>query len=158
MIRKELRSCRGMIIEKFIAIEQLIAWLISWHYFGKENVDFMLNFFGNDQLNFGFKRNMLFHLFKPKNKDLKDKLNKLNRIRNLFCHSPLMSEQNDRNDNTEFFFRKIDSKQVVNTMLDPREKYMQFNILFLEIFKELNNLAKDNGWPERWFVPQDMKE
>lgn len=139
-----LRICRGRIIEKFIGVEQLLAGLITWHYFEKQNLEFTLNILGNDQSNFGFKRNIFLLLFKSETPDFIPSLNKLNKIRNIFSHAPMM-RKNDTSD--DYYFRNIDSDQPVNTELDPEKLNLEFNEIFPKVIVGLNKIAEIKGWP-----------
>lgn len=138
----ELRMCRGRVIEKFVAIEQFITELITRHYFGKENYDFTLNVLGDDQSNFGFKRNIFLHLFKPEKRFI-DNLNNLNKIRNIFSHAPLTHKHNEN----EYFFRKVDSENPINMDLNPKNLSDEFDETFPLVLTEFKKISENKGWP-----------
>ena len=52
---KEISKFRSEIIERFISIEQLVDIIISYHYFGYLNLDFVSQVLYDDSTNFGLK-------------------------------------------------------------------------------------------------------
>src|SRR3989344_571966 len=143
MKENELRLARGKIAEKFIGIEQIIAAIVCYYYLGKEDVNFMLNILGNDQATFGFKRNMLQKLIAIDDVFLQN-LNKLNKIRNIFLHSPRMG---DSNDSGNFYFRNPESTNPVNKELDPEKLLEDFMTIFPETYLRLHKEAVKLGMP-----------
>ena len=123
MDREQIRITRGRVIENFVAIEQMIAATVCWHYLGHEDLDFILNIFGNDQANFSFKRNVFLHIYELENTDFAHKLNRLNKIRNLFIYSPLVANSVEYKD---FFFRDPENDNPVNTKIDPNALFQEF--------------------------------
>src|SRR3989344_69721 len=63
---KNLQMTRGFIVDRFILIENLICTIISQHYLGHPDADFVVNVLGNELSNFGFKRNILEHIIEEK--------------------------------------------------------------------------------------------
>lgn len=143
MLRDEIRLSRGEIADKFVAIEQVIVSLISCNYFNKVDADFALNIFGDDQSNFGFKRNAFLHLFKIEDKNFITNLNRLNKIRNTFCHAPLTRSDPFSQD---YFFRETDDNSPVNINVNPKELLDEFNHVLPMVVNELNSVAKNKGW------------
>ena len=144
MQKDDLRICTGAITQKFVGIEQFIAGCISRYYFdGKENLDFILNVLGNEQSTFGLKRNVFLHLFKPEDPNFESNLGRLNTIRNMFAHAPLMH----KGDRCEFYFRDAKNKEKpANIDKDPKKFEDEFNQIFPLVVEEFKKIAQKQGW------------
>ncbi len=70
-------------------------------------------------------------------------LHRLNRIRNTFCHAPLMHPQGK----AEYFFREIDSEQIINMDVDPKDLYNEFNNICPSIMSKFREIANKENWP-----------
>jgi hypothetical protein len=85
----QIRAYRGEVIELFSELETIIASIISQHYFGKFHTDFVLNVLYDDQCSFGLKRNILKKIVPDLDDKIRQKLDRLNRTRNIFAHCTL---------------------------------------------------------------------
>src|SRR3989338_10710823 len=83
---KEVSRFRSEIIERFISIEQLVDIIISYHYFGYLNLDFVSHVMYDDSANFGLKCRIIEKTTNADKQKIKD-LYRLNKIRNIFAHS-----------------------------------------------------------------------
>jgi len=144
---KNLQMTRGFIVDRFILIENLICTIISQHYLGHPDADFVVNVLGNELSNFGFKRNILEHIIEEKedNKKQIDNLHKLNRIRNLFCHSTPKVKEDKEKENKQIFFTNPKSPKNQDKELNMEKELEKFKELHAVVSSWLINIAKAKG-------------
>ena len=91
MSKELMTKYRTTIIENFIKIEGYVTAIICKHYFGRLTKDIMLEVFGDELCNTGFKANLLEKVFSnypevKKPREYADKFRQMARIRNHFAH------------------------------------------------------------------------
>jgi hypothetical protein len=136
----ELTKERGNIIERFIAVEGRIDWIILFHYFRGINDSFLFDVLGDEHCSIRLKINILKKItdIKPKEFELFDKLNK---IRNYFSHSGGFLYQPHGKD---FFY--YPSPKKGHPPLDFEELKKEFNKTFAVVVKILNRETEKRGW------------
>jgi hypothetical protein len=82
----DLSQMRSLVIERFIAIEGLMAVTICQHYFGKVPKAFLLDVLLDEQFSFGLKRRILFKIAPLLKVQIESDIGRLNTIRNYFAH------------------------------------------------------------------------
>ena len=82
----DISDTRALVIEKFIKIEWLVNVIISQHYLGRSDKQFMLEFLYDEYCSFGLKRRVLIKISPALKGKVENDLNRLNTIRNYFAH------------------------------------------------------------------------
>lgn len=145
MNHEELKYARGYVTDKFVCIELMINSIISAHFLGRVDTDFVINVLNNEMSSFAFKKTILKQIVDEKatQKNFND-LEKLNRIRNLFCHGSLNLPQgsNIKDPDANIFFN--DPKKV-NELADPEENLEVFDKLFSIVSDWLVKIGEEKG-------------
>lgn len=148
MNQKEIIFLRGEVINSFIGIELMVNTIISMHYLGRVDTNFTIDILNNEMSSFGFKKTMLKQILGEK-KHASDfqKLEKLNRIRNLFGHATLilMSDKGIKSitdEKAKILFR---NPKKPNEEIDPETKFKEYEKLFLEVDNWLRTIGRDKG-------------
>ncbi len=134
---------RGQVLEQFIAVEHLIAGLISFHYLGRFDPSFTLNFLGDPSIGFAFKKNTVLLIFNDEIKPFINDLDKVNSIRNKFAHQPLMRLDQTSDD---YYFRDPGDSQPVNIKKDPAVLYDEFEKTLPNVLSALRAIADKRKW------------
>lgn len=86
MSEETLRSYRNEIIERCISLELLMSGIISYHYFGKISMSFLLEVLYDENCSFGFKRKIVEKIVPNLDRSRINNLNRIGSIRNYFAH------------------------------------------------------------------------
>jgi hypothetical protein len=154
---KDLPKERGDILNVFITIDSAISMIISKHYLGdappqqsqiNKEIDFLVNVMGNDQCTFALKRNIFTHILRNDNLDasLLEEVHRLNKLRNIFAHSPWITNENPQTQESEVYYQnpKFPWDKSKNILAEDLKK--EFNSLAPDVINWLYNLAKKKGY------------
>jgi hypothetical protein len=153
---KDLANDRGEILSVFITIDNALSMIISKHYLGdapasparvNRETDFLVNVMGNDQCTFALKRNIFAHILRIDNLDasLMEELYRVNKIRNIFAHSPWFTETNPQDPESEVYYQnsKFPWDKSKNILAEDLKR--EFNTLSPDIINWLYTLALNKG-------------
>ena len=144
---RNLTFARGHVMDKFVHIELMINSIISAHFLGRVETDFVVNILNNEMSSFGFKKTVLKQIMDERNYNQEfQNLEKLNRIRNLFGHGSLNLRKgtNIAAVDAEIWF--LDPKKV-GQPADPAANLKTFDELFTIVSNWLIKVGKDKGVP-----------
>jgi uncharacterized protein YbaP (TraB family) len=125
MNQEALTKARGVIVEKFVAIEWTVSLIISQRYLKKLDMEFLQDVLCDDAVNFGLRVNLL-EKIEPKFEYMQE-LRKMNNIRNKFAHCHQMIIEIDDA-----------SGQGRRIAVNPKKQNIEINFESLE--NEFNNL------------------
>lgn len=86
MSEKNLRSYRNEVIESSIGPELIMSIIISYHYFDKINMPFLLEVLYDQNCSFAFKRKIVEKIVTDIDNSMMNKLNRIGSIRNYYAH------------------------------------------------------------------------
>ena len=142
MDNNDLGVKRGEVVEKFINIETLLSCIISQHYLGRADYHFMYEVIHDEHFSFALKRRVFEKILKKtenQNKELIEKLHKVNKIRNYFAH--FGKEFIDFQKGTTYYINPNDPDKQI----DFNECFEDFMEIEPEITRELGRLNKKLG-------------
>jgi len=145
MNKQEIIFRRGVVIDAFVTIELMINTIISMHYLKQVDTGFVIDVLNNEMSAFGFKKTLLKQILDEKEHNIEfQKLEKLNRLRNLFGHASLKLKEgkNITDPNAKICFN--DPKKSGNEV-DPQTASEEFEKLFLDVLKWLEKIGKEKG-------------
>lgn len=145
MNKQEIIFQRGLVIDAFVTIELMINTIISMHYLKTVDTGFVIDVLNNEMSSFGFKKTLLKQILDEKTYNSEfQKLEKLNRLRNLFGHASLKLQEGtniaDQNAKICFNDPKKSSSEV-----DPKTASKEFEKLFLEVLSWLQTVGTEKG-------------
>ena len=153
MKNEEIIHHRGKVLHSFVTVELMINTIISMHYLKRVDSDFVIDVLNNEMSSFGFKKSILKQILNGADHESSfKKLEKLNRIRNLFAHAtPILMNvdvtKNINDERAEVWFR---NPKIPGTEVDPQIKFKEYNELFPQVCSWLNSIGRKNGinYPE----------
>ena len=138
-----LKAARGDIIEKSINLEIIMSAIICQHYLGAVKDNFLFEVLLDEHFSFGFKRRIIEKIV-PMSTGLKEKLGKLNKIRNYFAHwGPRVFWGAALPTDVESFI--IPDRRHPHERLDFEALYEEFKKLEPQVTKHLFQFTKKLG-------------
>lgn len=142
-----LTYTRGHVVDRFVCIELMVNSIISKHYLGKVETNFVVNVLNNEMASFGFKKTVLKQIVDETTCQQKfQNLEKINRIRNLFSHGSLNLKEGSNITAPDAKIWLNDPKKV-NQPSDPEENLKSFDELFIAVSNWLIEIGKEKGVP-----------
>ncbi len=146
MDEEALSKARANVIEKFIVMDNLINAIISQHYFKKVSMGFVLDVLYDEYFSFGLKRSILEKIVPDIDQDKRNKIGRLNTIRNLFAHcGPKLWEGINGPPGAHAFRRRIPNPRKPKESLDFDALYNEFIGIEPEIITYLSKVYIDLG-------------
>ncbi|MDD4901820.1 MAG: hypothetical protein PHE24_01665 [Patescibacteria group bacterium] len=140
----EIINARGIVANKFVSIEGLVAVIICLHYLKRVDNKFILNVLKNELSSFGLCKSVLKLIIdNKKNGDELQNLEKLNRIRNIFSHSVISGDSGQSNGdimNASFVNHKDLDKKI-----NAEEMLKEFNSLYDSTIEWLMKIFEEKG-------------
>jgi len=144
---ENLTNARGHVVDRFVCIELMINSIVSKHYLGKVETNFVVNVLNNEMASFGFKKTVLKQIIDEKTYQQEfQNLEKINRIRNLFSHGSLNLKEGSNITAPDAKIWLNDPKKV-DQPTDPGENLKSFDELFITVLNWLIEIGKEKGVP-----------
>ena len=144
MDEEALSKARANVIEKFIVIDNLINAIISQHYFKKVSIGFVLDVLYDEYFSFGLKRSILEKIVPDIDQGKRNKIGRLNTIRNLFAHcGPKLYDSLE--EPSHVLIRRIPDPKKPKESLDFDALYSEFIEIDPEINEYLSKIYIDLG-------------
>lgn len=151
-----MQKNRGRIIELFSRLEHRIDKIISYHFFKRQNNDFIWTLLSNDQCSFALKRNVFeiiycFHMKEKPNNDTIQGLNRLNKIRNHFAHcATMICYDGTTNQPLDVVLSSLDFKRKGNIFyLEVNELVDEFDKQYSVLNESIDKLQGKMGFKDK---------